>query len=318
MGQELWLVYVLIFGAVLFGIQGLYSVLFRSRRENAAINRRLVLSVKHNDPVDVLNILRRERGFEILSRSVLLGGLNKLIVQSGAKVSGGMLLVTLSVLTGLFAVGFYAAFEQYLISVVLAVLVSAVCIYGWLQWARSKRIALFSEQLPDAIDIIVRGLRAGHPFRVSLGLVAREMPDPAGSEFGIVADEIMFGLDQASAIDGIYARVGQRDLMFFSTAVNVQSQTGGSLSEILSRLARLLRNRSKLRLKVRALSSEGRLSAVALSAAPFVLFGIISVISPDYFGAIRQHPIVPFALGLGLFLLAVGNYVMYRMVNFKF
>jgi tight adherence protein B len=148
--------------------------------------------------------------------------------------------------------------------------------------------------------------------------VAREMPDPIGSEFGIVADEITFGLEQSTAIDHLCRRVGQGDLAFFATAVNVQHQTGGNLGEILARLSRLLRNRSKLRLKIRALSSEGRLSAIALSLAPFVLFAIISLISPDYFGAVRNHPVVQLGAGVGLVLLAIGNFVMYRMVNFKF
>ena len=93
----------------------------------------------------------------------------------------------------------------------------------------------------------------------------------------------MFGLDQSVAVDNLCKRVGQGDLSFFATAVNIQHQTGGNLAEILTRLSRLLRSRSKLRLKIRALSSEGRLSAVALSLAPFVLFGIITLLSPEYF-----------------------------------
>ena len=121
--------------------------------------------------------------------------------------------------------------------------------------ARRRRIAAFSEQFPDALDVIARGLRAGHPFRVAIGLVAREMPDPVGSEFGIVADEITFGLEQSIAVDNLGPRVGHNDLSFFSTAVNIQHQTGGNLAEILSRLSRMLRSRLKLRLKIRALSS---------------------------------------------------------------
>ena len=165
---------------------------------------------------------------------------------------------------------------------------------------------------------MVRGLRAGHPFRVALGLVAREMPDPVGSEFGIVADEIMFGLDQSVAIDNLGPRVGQDDLSFFATAVNIQHQTGGNLAEILSRLSRMLRSRSKLRLKIRALSSEGRLSAIALSLAPFILFVVITLLSPDYFFSVKDHPIIGPAAVLGALLLIIGNIVMYRMVNFKF
>ena len=136
--------------------------------------------------------------------------------------------------------------------------------------------------------MISRGLRAGHPFKVAIALVAREMPDPVGSEFGIVADEITFGLEQYMAVENLGPRVGHHDLSFFSTAVNVQHQTGGNLAEIVSRLSRMLRSRSKLRLKIRALSAEGRLSAVALCRPPFILFALITLISPDYFRSKRS------------------------------
>src|SRR5262249_1969978 len=105
--------------------------------------------------------------------------------------------------------------------------------------ARAKRIAKFSEQLPEALDIIVRGLRAGHPFLVPLGLASREMADPIGTEFGIRLDEISCGLDQEIAVDPLYERVGQEGLSFVSTAINIQSQTGGNLADILASLSRL-------------------------------------------------------------------------------
>jgi tight adherence protein B len=210
------------------------------------------------------------------------------------------------------------AISSDLLALVLAILSVAAIVYMYLRVAQSRRIAAFSEQFPDAVDVIVRGLRAGHPFRVALGLVARELPDPVGSEFGIVADEIMFGLEQSAAVDNLCRRVGQSDLQFFAIAVSIQNQTGGNLAEILTRLSRLVRQRSKLRLKIKALSSEGRLSAVALSLTPFVLIGLISLISPEYFGSVRHHPLIPAFVTLGVLLLAIGNIVMYRMVHFKF
>ena len=183
--------------------------------------------------------------------------------------------------------------------------------------ARAKRIGRFSEQFPEALDIIVRCLRAGHPFRVALGLAAREMPDPIGTEFGIMVDEITFGLDQQVAVDHLYGRVGQEDLSFFSIAINIQSKTGGNLAETLQGLSRLLRNRVKLRLKVRALTSEGRMSGVLLSALPFILVLMISWFSPNYFDALKGTALFIPTVVIGLLLLVLGNFVIYRMVNFK-
>ena len=318
MSGELWIIYGLIFGTVLLAVQGLYTLVFKARREKSAINRRLILTAQLNNPSEVLEVLRRERGVEFLLRHPVFQGLNDLLMQSGARLSG-VSLITM----GIFLVILYFALFRFALGSSALALGSALplaagSIYFYLRVARSRRIAAFSEQFPDALDVIVRGLRAGHPFRVSLGLAARETADPVGSEFGIVADEIMFGLDQSVAVDNLCKRVGQPDLAFFATAVSIQHQTGGNLAEILTRLSRLLRSRSKLRLKIRSLSSEGRLSAVALSLAPFVLFGIITLLSPEYFLSIRNHPIVPFATGGALTLLAIGNIVMYRMVNFRF
>jgi tight adherence protein B len=134
----------------------------------------------------------------------------------------------------------------------------------------------------------------------------------------MTADEIAFGQDLRTAVENLHRRVGQDDLPFVLMAINVQSQTGGNLGEILGGLSRLLRNRSRLALKIRALSADGRMSAIVLSCIPFVLFGGITLISPGYFAEVRHHPaIVPAAIYAGLSLL-LGNFVMYRMVNFKY
>jgi tight adherence protein B len=315
---DLWLIYALVFGAVLLAVQSIYVLFFKNRQERNTINRRLTLTSQLNNPNEVLEVLRRERGIAFIDRLEFLRGISTLIAQSGLKLQQPSLILMLGIIGVLIFVILSIATQSMFLAFAGAVPATVAALYLFLRIARARRIAAFSEQFPDAIDVIVRGLRAGHPFRVALGLVAREMPDPIGSEFGIVGDEIMFGLEQSRAIDSLFTRVGHRDLLFFSTAVNVQSQTGGNLAEILSRLSHLLRSRSKLRLKIRALSSEGRLSAIALSAAPFVLFGIITLISPEYFGAVRNHPIIPLAGGVALTMLAIGNFVMYRMVNFKF
>jgi tight adherence protein B len=316
--NELWLVYALVFGAVLLAIQGLYWVLIKERGERKKINRRLALTAELANPSEVLQILRKERGADVLVHIPSLQRLKNLIVQSGVRFTAGVLFFWFGAPALLFYFLIRVASGSNFFSVALAVPAATAFFYLYLLRARRRRIARFSEQLPDALDVIVRGLRAGHPFRVALALVAREMPDPVGSEFGIVADEIMFGLQQSAAVDNLAPRIGHSDLSFFSTAVNIQQQTGGNLGEILSRLSRMLRSRLKLGLKVRALSSEGRVSAIALTLTPFILFAIITLLSPDYFFAIKDHPITIPAMTLGGLMLLIGNIVMYRMVNFKF
>jgi tight adherence protein B len=315
---ELWLVYSLAFGAVLLGVQGAYWFFSRIRNEKKAINRRLALSQNLANPVQVLETLRRERGLVIPSGMWLPGGLKTLLPQTGLRIEFSRLMIVAIVLGTVLVLAFkYLIGLSVIAAMALAIAVAFAGLYFGLLRLRKKRIARFGEQLPDSFDVIVRGLRAGHPFRVAVGLVARELPDPIGSEFGILADEIQYGLDLPAAVDNLVHRVGAEDLQFFAVAVKIQSQTGGSLAEILARLARMVRSRAKLRLKVRALTSEGRLSAVFLSLAPFILIGIITLIHPSYFSDVLDHAAFVPAVMLGLGLLAIGNIVMYRMVNFK-
>jgi tight adherence protein B len=205
-----------------------------------------------------------------------------------------------------------------LAAIAAGVLTAFVLMFLFFRSVRQRRIARFAELLPDSIDVIVRAVRVGYPLPLALDLVAREMPAPVGSEFKTTSDEIAFGQDVRTAIENLYRRVGQEDLLFLIVAINVQYQTGGNLAEILSRLARLIRQRAKLRLKISALSAEGRVSALVLSVMPFILFIGISVISPGYFAEVRHHPLVEPALIYAAISLLVGNIVMYRMVNFKF
>src|SRR5215207_396101 len=316
-GVELWIIYALAFGAVLLGVQGLYWFFYRTRQEKRAINRRLVLGERLASPIEVLDTLRRERGLGLAGGTPILAGLEQLVLQTGLRVDPVRLLVLVFALAAVLFLGFGYVFGLGLIALALAVTVAPAGVYLWLQMVRRNRITRFGEQFPDALDVIGRGLRAGHPFRVALALVAREMPDPIGSEFGIIADEITFGLELTTAVDNVVRRVGHEDLPFFAVAVGIQNQTGGNLAEILSRLSVLMRQRAKLRLKVRALTSEGRLSALSLSLAPFILFGVISLISPTYYGEVRNHPVILPVMVVGLLLLATGNFIMYRMVHFK-
>jgi len=315
--DDLTIVVALIFAAATLTVYAIYWIVFVSRREQRLFNRRLELSKSLDNPSAVLETLREERSFSNFSNPALLK-LSDWLSQTGIPIKprslGLSFLILYLVLSALLSIflGFGLA------TIALALVATAAIMVFALSYLRSRRIFNFAEQLPDAIDIITRGVRAGLPFSSSVTLVAREMADPVATEFGMLADEIAFGLDLRSALDNLYRRVGQEDLLFLTVAVSIQSQTGGNLGEILSRLSKLMRSRSKMRLKINALSAEGRLSAVALTLLPFALFLIINFLSPAYYSTVRGNALLEPAIYLGLSLLVVGNIIMYRMVHFKY
>ena len=167
-----------------------------------------------------------------------------------------------------------------------------------LRFLRSRRQKKFAAQFPDAIDIIVRSLRAGHPVPIAINMVARELPDPIGSEFGTVTDEITYGADLETAMRNLYFRVGTDDLPLFVTAVAIQGSTGGNLGEILENLSAVIRQRFKMRRKIRALAAEGRASALILSSLPIGLFAVINFLVPNFYASVWSEDLTKIALVL--------------------
>jgi tight adherence protein B len=316
--DQLAIILIIVFGAVLLAVQAAYWLFTEQKSARGAINRRLDLANESSSAQEIFETLKRERGLAGLDNE-RFRQLNDLVVQTGLRldarlvIAGGFLLGIVFFLL----LGFAFSFGP--LTLILSAIFSLGVLMLLLVLIRRKRIAKFSEQLPDAIDVIVRGVRSGYPFTVALGLVAKEMNDPIGTEFGMTSDEIAFGSEFGGALDHLFQRVGHEDLLYLIMGLKIQMKTGGNLAEILSRLARLLRERAMLRLKVRAISAEGRLSAVFLTVMPFLLFGVITFLQPEYFFAegVRNHPIVMPALILGLLMLAAGNVIIYRMVNFK-
>jgi tight adherence protein B len=187
-----------------------------------------------------------------------------------------------------------------------------------LRMRRNRRQMKFALQFPEAIELIVRSLKAGHPVPVAMAMVAREMPDPIGTEFGMMTDEVTYGADLVTALINMQVRVGQEDLPLFVTAVSIQSSTGGNLREILQNLTDVIRQRIKMRRKIRAISAEGRISAIFLTAMPVLLFGALNVMSPDYYGSVWDKPMTIWGLGGAVAWLGVGNLMMKKMISFRF
>lgn len=315
--SDLTIIVALVFAAATLTVYGTYWIVVFNRREQRLVNRRLELSKSLNNSSAVLETLREERGFRNFNNPVMRR-LSDWLSQTGIAIKPGTLGLAFAVMCLLLSalLGVLVGFG--LAAVLLAPILALMIIFIVLFYIRSRRIFSFAEQLPDAIDIITRGVRAGLPFSSSVSLVAREMADPVATEFGMLADEIAFGLDLRSALNNLYRRVGQDDLLFLTVAVSIQAQTGGNLGEILTRLSKLMRSRSKMRLKINALTAEGRLSAVALTLLPFALFVVINWLSPSYYGVVRDNALLGPAIYLCLTLLLLGNLVMYRMIHFKY
>jgi tight adherence protein B len=317
-------VMVAAFVAVLLLVEGLYLLVRDLTGGSAAINRRLRMLAAGKDGKAVLDSLRRHRrGDQDKLAGRLLqwgpaGALDRMIQEVGLLTTTGRFLLRMGAMT--MATGLAGLFALHLTPMAAAALALAVGIGLPLLWLRRRaaaRLRKLGEQLPDAVDMIVRSLRAGHPVATAIGNVGREMPDPIGTEFGLVFDEMTYGLDLREALENLAARVAVSDLRFLVVAVRVQYGTGGNLAEVLGNLSRVVRERMTMKRKVHALSAEGRLSATILSALPFVLAGLIFLLRPAYYADSTDDPLFLPLLASGIAGILAGIVVMQRIVNFR-
>jgi tight adherence protein B len=272
----------------------------------------------------------RESSADILLRQALLDvdkknvldrltpeflNLSKSIEQADANVKPGALL----------GVGMIAGFLAtvlcvWLVNPYVAPVVGAACLSGpfvWLWWKRKKRLDTFQAQLPEAMELVARALRAGHSLAAGMHVVAEEMPAPISKEFGRVYEEQNLGIQLEDALKNMCDRVPNLDLKFFVTSVAIQRQTGGDLAEILDRIGYVIRERFKILGQVKALSAEGRLSGVVLIALPIGLFFLMLVMKPDYIELLWKDPLgIKMSIG-ALVLMVLGAIVIKKIVDIK-
>jgi tight adherence protein B len=299
-------------------VEGVYLLFFTAGSYRKNINRRLRLMENEPNREGILVQLRRERGLSSSGDYRLpLVALNRLILQSGLSIGITKFAVYVGV-GALFAFGGLMVTRGYWLEALGAALFCCTALpLLILKIKRGRRQKKFGAQFPDALDIIVRSLRAGHPVPIAISMVAREMPDPIGTEFGTVSDEITYGADLETGMRNLFFRIGQDDLPLFVTAVAIQSSTGGNLGEILQNLSGVIRERFKMRRKIRALAAEGRASALILSSLPIAMFLVIQVITPEFYASVWHEDITKIALAAAVGWMSIGNFIMYRMVNFR-
>lgn len=312
------MIFVLFGAAVFLGVEAAYLGIAKRTSYVRKVNARLKLMSSAGDQHEVLVQLRRERGLTSQGGYRLpLIWFNRLVLQSGLRL-GLWRISFFMCLAG--AAGVAAALTAgfgWLLSIPAGLAASIGLPILALRILRQRRRNKFEEQLPDAVDTMVRSLKAGHPLPVAISMVAREMEDPIGTEFGFTADELTYGLDLDGAMQQMSARVGQDDFALVVVAICIQAKTGGNLSELLSNLSKVLRDRFRMRRRVKAVSAEGRMSAIGLSCLPFIVFAVLLIFAPDFYGGIWNEPKVHYGLGGAGIAMLIGNIIMFRMVNFK-
>ena len=309
--------YLLLFATVFsFGqaVWGLVGV----RRTRRQVNRRLAVAERTSSLGELVLELRKQRGLTEDGRSIFSWAwLADLVIRSGVVVDPQRwaVVIALVVVTGGLA-GLFA-----LHSPVAALAGALVCGLGgpvaYLKYKAGRREKALGLQLPGALEVMVRSLEAGHPIPTAISLAGRELPDPIGSEFGMAADEIAYGATLEQAVARIADRCRQPDIDLFAAAIRLQERAGGNLTALLKMLARTVRERQKMRLKIRAASSEGRMSAYILTGAPIACFIFINVANHHYYADVIHARFIQIGLaGLGVWM-TIGNLIMRRMIDMR-
>ncbi|MBK6467609.1 MAG: type II secretion system F family protein [Rhodobacter sp.] len=314
------LIYILIFVAVVVLVEGLYLTVFgKSISLNNRISRRLTLLEKNGNREQVLEQLRKEMSQHLGSRSIpLYSILAKKAQKANIAFSPKALVGIMAGLSAFAFLGLTIGTSAALpVRVIVALGMGVGGVYFWVNKKAKTRMSLLEEQLPDAVELMVRSLRVGHPFSAAIGIVAKEIGDPLGSEFGVIADESAYGRDVAESLKAFAERMDSQDLRFLAVAVSIQQTSGGNLAEILEGLAKVIRARFKLFRRVKAITAEAKWSGMFLSGFPIAALVMINVIQPNYYDEVREtSAFIPAALVVCAFLV-INVIFMKIMVNIK-
>jgi Flp pilus assembly protein TadB len=296
--SDFLMVAVLVFVAAMLLFEGLYLI-WRSKRGREAVKLERRLKDLHGWRSDSqrAKLLKQrslselpplERMLESIPR---VQRLDRFLVQSGVDWSVSRLLLSTLVMA---AAGFYLAREMLhpppTVSLLVALALAALPT-GYVRLRQKRRLRKLEEQLPEVLDLMTRSLRAGQALTAALKVAAEEMPQPMGGEFRTIHDEVNFGVSLEQALAHLADRIPLADVRYFVIAVLVQRESGGNLTEILTNLSRLIRERAKLFRKVRVLAADGTMSAWIMSAMPFALAGLLYLMNPTFISRLWTDPI---------------------------
>jgi len=321
---------VCIFGAVVLVAEVLVRWLASTRSEGRAINLRLKMIGKGRTHGETMNLLRRADSAVPQGLPPILEGwarkFERMLMQAQLTIPTGQLMLAMLIapvavffliLAIMVGAGMGIGPGRLLITAAFAGALGAALPLMLMNFKATRTRKKMQEQFPVALDVFVRGLRAGHPIAAALDLLTVEMPDPIGTQFGLVVDEVTYGAELRDALQGMAERWDLDDMRMFVVSLSVQNETGGNLAEILENLTKVIRERQSMFLKVRALSSEGRMTAVMLTILPLITFVLLFALSPRFFLDVANDPwFVPgFVILIALYL--TGFFTIRKMVDLK-
>jgi tight adherence protein B len=324
-------VLVCVFGAVVLAAESAIRGLASNRSESQAIRWRLKLIGRGGNRGEQANVLRRSvstvpEGLPpVLDR--FARRLDRMLMQARTPVQTPrllliILLAPIAIFFGLLLLmsvwwGIGISFGRIVISATFAGVLGAAIPLMIINWRATRTRKKIEEQFPVALDVFVRGLRAGHPIAAALDLLTVELPEPIGPEFGAVVNEVTYGSELRDALQNMAERWDLEDMRMFVVSLSIQSETGGNLAEILENLTKVIRDRQSMMMKVRALSSEGRMTALMLTVLPLFTFTLLFVLNPGFFLDVANDPwFVPgFTFLIVLYL--IGFFTIRRMVDLK-
>jgi tight adherence protein B len=324
------LILVLVFAAVLLLVEALLGGYLRARSKDRSINQRLQMIGRGVSRADTLSTLRRHN-LDMVEKvptpfRSMVRKLERTLLASGLLIPTGRLLIMIAlapvvvlslIIVVMLAAGAPIGAGRLLLVGTFSLLVGAfipLMLLGRRAQARRKKM---QEQFPVALDVFVRGLRAGHPVAAALDLLTVEMPDPIGSQFGLVVDEVTYGAELRDSLAALAERWDLDDMRMFVVSLSVQHETGGNLAEILENLSRVIRDRQSMLMKVRALSSEGRMTAVILTLLPVLTFGGLFLLNAKFYLQVADDPMFVPGFGALVLLYCIGFITIRRMVDLK-
>lgn len=316
--------YILIFVATVLATESIYFATRSDAASRAAVTRRrldrIARSLQSPEVMAKGESLLRDGEDRSLAEQILdllphRESIDLLVYRAGATTTPGRLITTMVLLaSGGFLIGAFVMSDP-----IKGLMLTTIGIVPWMLLRRTakRRMAAFEQQLPDALALMTRAMRAGHSLGFGLRMVGEELPDPIGTEFTRIADEVQMGKDLLDALANLSHRVDVADLPFFVTSIGIQRETGGNLTEILDKLGHVIRERFKLYGKVSAITAMGRASANLLAMWPFVMVGSLYVANRDYIAPLWETPGGLRLVMISAVLVVVGYLLCRRMAEIE-